>query len=59
MTDVPLIQAARLWAKTSANGRCYLTGRLGGLRVLVFENARRGEFQIKGAFLPAPGERPR
>ena len=41
MHDLPLIQAAKLWQKTSASGRTYLTGRMGGLRVLVFENGRR------------------
>lgn len=41
MNDIPLIQAAKLWQKTSASGRTYLTGRMGGLRVLVFENGRR------------------
>ena len=42
MTD--LIKATSLWAKTSGKtGRQYLTGRLGGLRVLVFENADAGE----------------
>ena len=33
-----LIKAAGLWAKTSAAGREYLTGRLGGLRVLIMPN---------------------
>jgi hypothetical protein len=41
MHDLPLIQAAKLWQKTSASGRTYLTGRMGALRVLVFENGRR------------------
>jgi hypothetical protein len=31
--------ACKLWEKTSAAGRRYLTGRLGGVRVLVMENA--------------------
>ena len=30
-----LLQAARLWARTSAKGQPYMIGRLGGLRVLV------------------------
>jgi hypothetical protein len=39
-----LLKATGLWAKTSAkSGRQYLTGRLGGLRVLVFENVDAGE----------------
>lgn len=33
-----LIQATGLWAKTSAAGKDYLTGRLGGLRVLIMPN---------------------
>jgi hypothetical protein len=39
MSDTALLRAAKLWEKTSErNGRRYLTGRLGGLRVLIFEN---------------------
>ena len=42
MTDLPLIKAAKLWAKVSARtGATYLTGRWGGCRVLVFENLER------------------
>ena len=42
MTDVPLIKAAKLWAKVSQRtGAVYLTGRWGGCRVLVFENLER------------------
>jgi hypothetical protein len=42
VTDVPLIKAAKLWAKVSARtGAVYLTGRWGGCRVLVFENLER------------------
>jgi hypothetical protein len=42
MTD--LIKACGLWTRVSSTtGKKYLTGRLGGLRVLVFENARRGD----------------
>lgn len=37
----PLLRATRLWEKTSAKGGRYLTGRLGGLRVLVMENRDR------------------
>ena len=36
----PLIQAAKLFEKTSARGSNYLTGRLGGLRVLIMPNKR-------------------
>jgi hypothetical protein len=39
MTGDTLIKAAGLWRKTSGRtGREYLAGRLGVLRVLVFEN---------------------
>ena len=42
MTDVPLIKAAKLWARVSVRtGATYLTGRWGGCRVLVFENLER------------------
>jgi hypothetical protein len=34
----PMLKAAGLWAKTSVKGGQYLTGRLGGLKVLVMEN---------------------
>src|SRR4051794_8545955 len=34
----PMIKAAGLWAKTSVKGGQYLTGRLGGVKVLVMEN---------------------
>ena len=38
MTDLPLIKAAKVSARTGAT---YLTGRWGGCRVLVFENLER------------------
>ena len=42
MPDLPLIKAAKLWAKVSQRtGATYLTGRWGGCRVLVFENLER------------------
>jgi hypothetical protein len=37
----PLIKAGGLWAKSSAKGGQYLTGRLGGMKVLVLENRDR------------------
>src|SRR4051812_15923546 len=37
----PLIKAAPLWAKSSAKGGQYLTGRLGGMKVLILENRER------------------
>ncbi|MCP5364939.1 MAG: hypothetical protein H6905_06910 [Hyphomicrobiales bacterium] len=39
MTDYnKLINATGLWRKTSAQGREYFVGRLGGMKVLIFEN---------------------
>jgi hypothetical protein len=38
-----LINACRLWERTSAKGNRYLTGRLGGLKVLIMENTRPAE----------------
>ena len=40
-SNSPLIKAAGLWAKTSVKGGQYLTGRLGGVKVLVMENRDR------------------
>jgi hypothetical protein len=37
----PMLKAAPLWAKTSVKGGQYLTGRLGGMKVLVMENRDR------------------
>jgi hypothetical protein len=37
----PMLKAAGLCAKTSVKGGQYLTGRLGGLKVLVMENRDR------------------
>lgn len=37
----PLIKAAGLWAKTSVKGGQYLTGRMGGLKILIMENRDR------------------
>ena len=37
----PMIKAAGLWQKTSVKGGQYLTGRLGGVKVLVLENRDR------------------
>jgi hypothetical protein len=37
----PLIKAAGLWAKSSVKGGQYLTGRMGGLKVLILENRDR------------------
>ena len=52
MTDLPLIKAAKLWAKVSARtGAAYLTGRWGGCRVLVFENLERASEAEPSHFL--------
>jgi hypothetical protein len=37
----PMLKAAGLWAKTSVKGGQYLTGRMGGLKVLIMENRDR------------------
>ena len=37
-----MLQAAKLWEKTSAAGNSYLVGRLGGVRVLVMRNRDAG-----------------
>jgi hypothetical protein len=37
----PLLKAAKLWAKSSVKGGQYLTGRLGGVKILVLENRDR------------------
>ena len=36
-----LLKAGALWAKTSAQGKRYLVGRLGGVKVLILENRDR------------------
>jgi hypothetical protein len=52
VTDLPLIKAAKLWAKVSARtGATYLTGRWGGCRVLVFENLERASEAEPSHFL--------
>src|SRR6185369_11682465 len=37
----PMLKVAGLWAKSSVKGGQYLTGRLGGVKVLVMENRDR------------------
>jgi hypothetical protein len=34
----PLLQAARLWERTSAKGTRYMSGRLGGVKVVIMPN---------------------
>jgi hypothetical protein len=41
VSNSPMLKAASLWAKTSVKGGQYLTGRLGGVKVLVMENRDR------------------
>jgi hypothetical protein len=36
-----MLKAAGLWAKSSVKGGQYLTGRLGGMKVLILENRDR------------------
>jgi hypothetical protein len=43
MNTTPPLTVCRLWQRTSAAGRNYLTGRLGSLRVLIFENTGEGD----------------
>src|SRR3954447_26772918 len=37
----PMLKASGLWAKTSAKRGLYLTGRLGGVKVLILANRDR------------------
>jgi hypothetical protein len=37
----PMLKATGLWQKTNVKGGQYLTGRLGGVKVLVMENRDR------------------
>jgi hypothetical protein len=37
----PMLKAAGLWQKTSVKGGQYLTGRMGGLKILIMENRDR------------------
>jgi hypothetical protein len=41
VSNSPMLKAASLWAKTSVKGGQYLTGRLGGVKVLILENRDR------------------
>ena len=36
--NAPMLKTTPLWAKTSAKGSQYFTGRLSGVKVLVLEN---------------------
>jgi hypothetical protein len=37
----PMLKVAGLWQKSSVKGGQYLTGRLGGVKVLILENRER------------------
>ena len=57
--DAPLIEAARLFERVSSKGHRYLVGRMGGVRVLVFEKkegdgGNHSHVLMIGA-APAPG----
>lgn len=39
----PMLRAAGLWRKTSAAGREYFVGRLGGVKITILSNRGRGE----------------
>jgi hypothetical protein len=54
------LKAAGLWQKTSAKGNTYFVGRLGGVRILIFENRdRSGENDPTHILYFADGETPR
>ena len=67
--SAPLLQAARLWERTSAKGTRYMQGRLGGVKVLIMPNRDFVEgdqanghthilfFQDGSATAPRPAER--
>jgi hypothetical protein len=42
----PLLQAARLWERTSARGTRYMSGRLGGVRVVIMPNRDFAENEL-------------
>jgi hypothetical protein len=64
-----LLQAARLWERTSARGTRYMSGRLGGVRVVIMPNRDFAEddaanshthilyFQDGSTAAPRPAER--
>jgi hypothetical protein len=65
----PLLQAARLWEKTSGKGTRYMQGRLGGVKLVILPNRDYVEgdpanshthnlfFQDGSATAPRPAER--
>jgi hypothetical protein len=56
----PMLKAGGLWAKTSAKGGRYLTGRLGGVKVLILANKdRQSENDPSHILYFVDGEKPR
>jgi hypothetical protein len=56
----PRLKAGGLWAKTSAKGGRYLTGRLGGVKVLILANKdRQSENDPSHILYCVDGEKPR
>jgi hypothetical protein len=56
----PMLKAGGLWAKTSAKGGRYLTGRLGGVKVLILPNKDRQDDNDPSHLLFfVDGEKPR
>jgi hypothetical protein len=54
------LKAAGLWQKTSAAGNTYFVGRLGGVKILIFENRDRSDQNVPTHTLYfADGEAPR
>lgn len=55
-----MLKAAGVWQKVSAKGNTYFVGRLGGVRILIFENRdRSGENDPTHFLYFADGEKPR
>ena len=56
----PRLKAGGLWAKTSAKGGRYLTGRLGGVKVLILANRdRQSDSDPSHILYFVDGEKPR
>jgi hypothetical protein len=64
----PILQAASLWERTSAKGTRYMSGRLGGVRVVIMPNRDFAEddaanshthiLYFQDGSTSAPGRRP-
>jgi hypothetical protein len=59
MNEGLLLRACSLWQKESGKGRTYFVGRLGGVKILILENAdRQGENDpTHNLFFAEAGER--